>query len=76
MKLRYIIMVSLALLVASAVITLNNYNTTVKASRTSSLEIEKSDLRECCTYLNINNQEKTCSVLKEYSCDLCLQKCS
>jgi len=68
-------MVSLALLVASAVITLNNYNTTVKASRTSSLEIEKSDLRECCTYLG-NNQEKTCSILKEYSCDLCSIKCS
>ncbi|MBS3141305.1 hypothetical protein J4405_04125 [Candidatus Woesearchaeota archaeon] len=75
MKLRYIIMLSLALLIASTIITLNNYNTTVKASRTSSLEIEKSDLKECCVYLE-NNKEKTCSILKEYSCELCTKKCS
>ena len=75
MKLKYIIMVSLALLIASAIITLNNYDNTVKASRTTSLEIEKSDLKECCIYLE-NNKEKTCSILKEYSCELCSQKCS
>ena len=74
MKLKYLIFISIVLLVASSIIIFNNYNDTVKATISTQVSIDKSSLKECCTYME-DNEEKTCSILKEYSCSLCNSKC-
>ena len=39
------------------------------------LIIPKENLKECCTYLDEQENEKTCSIFIDYSCDNCNQLC-
>jgi hypothetical protein len=76
MKPKHLLFISIVLLVTSSIILFSNYNDTVKATKTTQLSIDRNELKECCVYLDQNNEEKTCSIIKEYSCDVCKPKCS
>ena len=39
------------------------------------LIIPKENLKECCKYLDKDDNEKTCSIFIEYSCDNCKSLC-
>ena len=39
------------------------------------LIIPKENLKECCTYLDEQENEKTCSIFIDYSCDNCNSLC-
>ncbi|MBU0666129.1 MAG: hypothetical protein KKC26_02085 [Nanoarchaeota archaeon] len=38
-------------------------------------EIQKADLKECCTFIDEQGLKKTCSVLKRFDCDYCESVC-
>ena len=69
-----IIILSLFILLVSFVILLKNYEDQTVGVIIDNLEINKANLLECCKYF-VDNKEKTCSVLINYSCDLCSNKC-
>ena len=40
------------------------------------LIIPKADIKECCTYLDENSIERTCTVFSDYDCSKCESICS
>tara|TARA_Y100000310_G_C20020027_1_gene506950 strand:+ start:178 stop:363 length:186 start_codon:yes stop_codon:yes gene_type:complete len=53
----------------------NLHKQVLKTRSKEQLIIPKEDLKECCKYLDINRNEKTCSIFKDYSCDNCNSLC-
>jgi hypothetical protein len=74
MKTFTIIIISLSILLISLFILVKNYEKQAIASSLIKIQINKENLKPCCTY-NYNGEEKTCYILKRYSCDLCKDKC-
>ncbi len=74
MKNLAIIMASLLILLISLLILIKNYENQTVGVIIDNLEINKTNLLECCRY-SVNGEEKTCSVLINYSCDLCNIRC-
>ena len=69
-----VIIASLLILLISLLILIKNYENQTVGVVIDKLEIEKNEIKECCRYF-ANNEQKTCSVLINYSCDLCNNKC-
>ncbi|MBU1855140.1 MAG: hypothetical protein KKF89_05445 [Nanoarchaeota archaeon] len=39
------------------------------------LEIQKNELKECCSFVNSNGELKSCFALERFSCDYCNNFC-
>ena len=64
----------LILLLATVLILVKNYNEAVKGVSIDTLNLDKDEIKECCTYFE-DGEEKTCIVLKRFSCELCEARC-
>jgi hypothetical protein len=42
---------------------------------TDEISIEKTDIKECCTYQDSSGNEKKCTVLERYDCSYCDDYC-
>ena len=75
MKNSTIIMISVLILLISLSILIVNYEKKrVAAGFLDRIEINQTDLKECCIYY-VNNEKKTCKVFNDRSCDLCNRIC-
>ena len=76
MKIKTYIILIIILIIISLLILIKNYNENIIGGEIEEkLILEKNNLKECCTYINEHGEEKICSVMKKYSCDLCT-RCS
>ena len=39
------------------------------------IEIEESDLEQCCSFIDENGNEKSCYAMKNFGCDYCNSAC-
>ena len=53
----------------------NLHKQVLKTRAEEQLIIPKEDIKECCKYLDEDENEKTCSIFTEYSCDNCNSLC-
>jgi len=74
MKSFTIIVISVFILLISFFILIKNYENKIVGAELNKIQIEKENLKPCCTYYE-NEKEKTCYILKNYSCDLCKDRC-
>jgi hypothetical protein len=77
MRIGYWILIIIVILLVAVTILYKNYNESIVRGSSPNvriLEFDKDNLKECCNYYD--GKLKTCSILKEYSCDLCNNKCS
>ena len=43
---------------------------------TDEISIQKTDIKECCTYQDSSGNEKKCTVLERYDCSYCDEYCT
>ena len=74
MKLKWMTILILVLLLATAFVLIKNYNESIKAAPIDNLNLDKDEIKECCNYFE-KGEEKTCVVLKRFDCNLCEARC-
>ena len=45
------------------------------ANQNENIEIKKSDLKECCSFIDYEGKEKSCFAVSSFSCDYCSSVC-
>ena len=69
------LIIILILIVATLILYKNYKEDAVVGYNFEELELDKSELKECCEYYE-NGELKTCSILKRFDCNLCEPRCS
>jgi len=76
MKKSTIITLIIVLVIFSALLLITNYNKQIVASESQeNLEINLSDFKVCCSYLDEAGNEKSCVIKERFDCSICKEKC-
>jgi len=77
MENKTLIILAVLLIVISSLLLLKNFNSSVVASETTEqLELNLSNLKVCCNYIDEQGKDRSCILQERFDCSLCGEKCS